>query len=316
MKGTLGFSVSCYRGDIPLLRGCLASIKYFAPDAPICLIADGDFSTKSFEKQYGVEVIRRKNVKNPDLRKWSFGFGISKMIAFWESPFDVVFHVDADAVLWGDVRKNLPAGDWDVVFNEPHEDITSYIQNTQYFDPRRIFDHIPEFPWEGNPYFQAGIVCVRKNSLDLDFYIRMLEMQRKHPDVFVNGDQGILNILVFSAARAGKIAVLPAHIQSVVPVLSHEELENRFRLVNGIPQSWIQPTIIHWAGPKPYKSNKNAFSVPMDYFREIGMRESGLLGCLPTDVAMKWDEWLCRKAPRHWRSFKNGVKRALNIPRS
>jgi hypothetical protein len=104
----MGFSVACYRGDIPLLRGCLASIRYFAPDAPICLIADGDFSTKEFEKVYGVQVIRRKDVRNPDLKKWSFGFGITKMIGFWESPFDIVFHVDADAVLWGDIRKNLP----------------------------------------------------------------------------------------------------------------------------------------------------------------------------------------------------------------
>lgn len=308
MSKTLGFSIACYRGDIPLLRGCLASIRYFAPDAPICLIADGDFSTREFEKAYGVQVIRRKDVKNPDLRKWSFGFGITKMIGFWESPFDVVFHVDADAVLWGDIRKNLPPEKWDVVFNEPHEEITPYIQNTQYFNPARIFDFIPEFPWRDNAYFQAGIVCVKKNALDLDEYLRMLELQRKHPDVFVNGDQGMLNILVFRAAHAGKITALPAHLQTVVPVLTKEELRRRFVFENGKPRVDDQPSIVHWAGPKPWSGNLEIFREPMDYFRMLGAKSSPLLSHSGLYKSLAIDEWWHREGPKKIAKLRNAVK--------
>lgn len=310
-KEKLGFSVACYRGDIPLLRGCLASIRHFAPDAPICLIADGDFSTKEFEKVYGVQVIRRADVKNPDLRKWSFGFGITKMVAFWESPFDVVFHVDADAVLWGDVRKNLPSGEWDVVHNEPHEEITDFIQNTQYFDPARIFEYIPEFDWKGNPYFQAGIAVVRKNSLDLDEYIRMLELQRKHPDVFINGDQGIFNILVFRALKAGLIRVEQAHLQAVVPNLTFQELARRFRFESGVPVVDGVPTIIHWAGPKPWSGNRTMFREPMDHFRILGAKHSAVLSSFPGDRSLVADEWHHRTVPRKVAGLKSVVKRVI-----
>ncbi len=309
--GTLGFSIACYRGDIPLLRGCLESIRYFAPDAPICLIADGDFSTRAFERKYGVETMRRKDVRNPELRKWSFGFGITKMIAFWESPFDTVFHIDADAVLWGDVRKNLPGPGWDVVFNEPHEEITRYIQNTQYFDPDRIFEHIPKFEWRGNPYFQAGIAVVKRGSLDLDEYIRMLELQRKNPEVFINGDQGILNILVFRAARSGAITALPAHLQTVVPVLTKEELGRRFVFENGRPRVDGPPTIIHWAGPKPWAGQSAVFSEPMDYFRQLGAGSSLLLDSLPSRKSLVVDEWLHRVAPRRLANAKQALKKLV-----
>jgi hypothetical protein len=311
MSDDIGFSVACHKGDVPLLRGCLASIRYFAPDAPICLVIDTDFDSRPFEKRYGVTTIRRRDVRHPGLRQWSFGPGITKLIAFWEAPFERIFHIDADAVLWGDVRQNVPDSEWDVVFNEPHEQITDYIQRTQYFDPQVIFDHIESFPWQGNPYFQAGVLCVRRGALDVDEYLRMLEGQRKNPDVFINMDQGILNILVFRAVNNCKIHPLSAHLQSVVPVLSKPELESRFQIRDGKPVPWVQPTVVHWAGPKPYKTNPDVFSLPMDYFREIGMREFGLPKWFPTKTAMQIDEFLHRDVPRTILNAKQTIKKVI-----
>jgi hypothetical protein len=311
MSDDIGFSVACHKGDVPLLRGCLASIRYFAPDAPICLVIDTDFDSRPFEKRYGVTTIRRRDVRHPGLRQWSFGPGITKLIAFWEAPFERIFHIDADAVLWGDVRQNVPDSEWDVVFNEPHEQITDYIQRTQYFDPQVIFDHIESFPWQGNPYFQAGVLCVRRGALDVDEYLRMLEGQRKNPDVFINMDQGILNILVFRAVNSCKIHPLSAHLQSVVPVLSKPELESRFQIRDGKPVPWVQPTVVHWAGPKPYKTNPDVFSLPMDYFREIGMREFGLPKWFPTKTAMQIDEFLHRDVPRTILNAKQTIKKVI-----
>jgi hypothetical protein len=311
MSKELGFSVACYNGDVPLLRGCLASIKYFAPDAPICLVIDGDFDSRPFVKRYGVQCIRRRDVRHSELKKWSFGAGITKMVAFWESPFEQIFHLDADALIWGDVRKNIPSTDWDVIFNEPHEEITDFIQRTQYFDPEQIFKHIEPFDWQGNPYFQAGILCVKRGALDLEEYLRMLEGQRAHPDVFINMDQGILNILVFRALEDGKIKAFPAHLQSVVPVLSKTELESRFLVRHGKPVLWVKPTVVHWAGPKPYKTNPAVFSLPMDYFREIGMREFGLPKWFPAELAMRLDEFQCRDVPRAVFKTKKLVKKLI-----
>jgi hypothetical protein len=311
MSNELGFSVACHKGDVPLLRGCLASIRYFAPDAPVCLVIDTDFDSRPFEKRYGVTTIRRRDVRHNGLRQWSFGPGITKLVAFWEAPFERIFHIDADAVLWGDVRRNIPDSEWDVVFNEPHEVITAFIQRTQYFDPDVIFEHIEPFPWQGNPYFQAGVVCVKRGAFDIEEYLNMLEGQRKAPRVFINMDQGILNILVFRAVRAGNIRAASVHLQSVVPVLSKGELESRLQIQNGEPVPWVQPTVVHWAGPKPYTTNPDVFSLPMDYFREIGMREFGLLGWVPAKTAMRADEISHRDLPKAILNAKRIVKKVI-----
>lgn len=311
MRDELGFSVACHKGDVPLLRGCLASIKYFAPDAPISLVIDTDFDSRPFEKRYGVTTIRRRDVRHAGLQQWSFGPGITKLVGFWEAPFERIFHIDADAVIWGDVRKNLPNCEWDVVFNEPHEEITEFIQRTQYFDPQAIFEHIELFPWQGNPYFQAGVVCVKRGVLDVYEYLKMLECQRKNPDIFINMDQGILNILVFRAVRDGRIKAQQAHLQSVVPVLSKGELVGRFQIQDGKPVLWTQPSIVHWAGPKPYTTNPEVFSLPMDFFREIGMREFGLPGWVSGNTAMRADEIWHRDVPRAVLNAKRFVKNKI-----
>lgn len=310
MKGTLGISASCTDSYLPLLRGWIESVKFWAPDAPICIVLDGEMETRILEKKYGIHFIRKNDIKNKDLRKSCWGYW-TKPVAFWEAPFDYVLNIDVDAVMWGDIRKNLPSGDWDVVHNQPHEEITEFIQKTQYFNPQKIFDILPYFDWCGNPYFNAGVLCIRKGSLDLDEYLRLLEIQQKHLDVIVCGDQGLLNILVYRAFKQGRLKVKQAHLQSVVPALTRNELELRFRVENGTPVPWDRPTVVHWAGPKPYTTNPDVFSLPMDYFREIGMREFGLPGWVPAKTAMWADEIWHRDVPRAVLNAKKVVKKLI-----
>jgi hypothetical protein len=74
---------------------------------------------------------------------------------------------------------------------------------------------------------------------------------------------------------------------------------------------WVQPTVEHWAGPKPYKTNPNIFSLPMDYFREMGMREFGLPNCFPAKTSMQIDEFLHRDVPRTILNAKKTIKRLI-----
>jgi hypothetical protein len=311
MSNEIGFSVACHKGDVPLLRGCLASIKYFAPDAPICLVIDTDFDSRPFEKRYGVTTIRRRDVRHPNLREWSFGYGTTKMVALWESPFELAIHVDADAVLWGDIRKNIPSCDWDFVYNEPHEKITDFVQNTQYFEPDFVLNNLHDFNWRGHPYFNTGVFAFRKGALNVAEYIRLMKIRHLHIDKFGMGDQGVLNIMVFFASQKGSLRAIQAHLQSVVPVLSRSELESRFQIQKGKPVPWAQPTVIHWAGPKPYTTNPEVFSLPMDYFREVGRREFGLPGWFPAKTAMRVDEIWHRDVPKEVLKAKKLVKKMM-----
>jgi hypothetical protein len=312
MSNELGFSIACHQAGVPLLRGCLASIRYFAPDIPIYVVLDGDFSLGKLEKAYDLEVVRKKDVKSKMLREQSFAYGLTKMVALWEAPYKYVVHVDVDAVFWGNILVNLPDAEWDFVYNEPHEDITDFIQRTQYFDPSVVFNHIEEFPWQGNPYFNGGIFGCRVGALDFDEYAKLLEVYKKYPQTLPLMDQTILNIMVFRGLHQGNLKVFQRHLQSVVPVIERLELESRFCFdQGGAPKLWKHPTLIHWAGAKPYKSNPQAFSAPMDFFRELGMRQSGWPLFIPAETAMKVDEFLCCEWPRRVLQVKRVLKKMI-----
>lgn len=71
--GAFGITVSCYRGGLPLLRGCLASIRAsLSADLPICLIAHGTFPTDDLRVLYGATVLRATDV-DPRLREGATG---------------------------------------------------------------------------------------------------------------------------------------------------------------------------------------------------------------------------------------------------
>lgn len=296
MSDSLGFSVSCYQGDVPLLRGCLASIRAFAPDAPICVFTDGDFSLRRLERAYNLIVVPRSAVRSRALRERSYGYGLTKMVALWEAPFERIIHVDADAVLWGDIRDNLPTDPWDFVYNEPHEVITETIHRKQYFDPELVTPLLEGYQWRNRPYFNSGVFACRVGALSLDRYLKCLDiMQRNYDAIFM--DQGVLALMVFKAMDAGLITARQAHLQTVVPVISPADLSRRFQFRDGSPQLNDRPTVIHWAGPKPYSLNPHPFSEPMDVFRGQALRRCGLPRWVPVPLALRVDELLCCSMP-------------------
>lgn len=308
MEARLGFSVSCYQGDIPLLRGCLASIRTFAPDAPICVFTDGDFPVRRLQRAYDLIVIPRSAVRSQALRERSYGYGLTKMVALWEAPFERIIHVDADAVLWGDIRANLPKEPWDFVYNEPHEVITATIQRQQYFAPELVAPLLEGFQWKNRPYFNTGVFACRVGVFTEDEYLDHLDVLERNYNSFPCMDQGILSLMVFKAMDKGLITAREAHLQTAVPVVTPAELTRRFRFCHNSPQLENRPTVIHWAGPKPYILNDHPFSEPMDVFRVKSMRQCGLPRWVPPSLAMRVDELFCRSLPTLKQRLKSHLK--------
>jgi len=197
------------------------------------------------------------------------------MIAFWHSPFEHFLHIDADAVCWGNILKDVPWADYDIIYNEPHEIITEYIQRSQYFDPKTIFDHFPGFEWRGQPYFNSGCFVARRGVLDLDEYVELLQFQERNPGSLFT-DQGILNLMVFRRITQGQIKARSWPLQTIVPATPSDELRRRFRFVDGRPLvNENDRRLIHWAGPKPYLIRKGPFPGPMDFYRLQHLRNLG-----------------------------------------
>jgi hypothetical protein len=103
--GDFGVLIACTARDLPLARGCCASVRHFMGDVPMCLLVDGPCAVADLARTHGAGVLTRADVEHDVLRQRSFGWGLTKMIAFWESPWSRFLLLDADTIVWGDVRE-------------------------------------------------------------------------------------------------------------------------------------------------------------------------------------------------------------------
>lgn len=315
MPASFGVIVACHRGDYALARACCASVRQHLGDIAIGLLADGDFSTRDLENVYGVTTIRSRDVAQDVLRNRSYGYGLTKMVAFWASPFERFLYLDADTIVWGDVLAGLDVESADFIFNSPHEAYTDFILKSQYFDFDRLFEHIETFEWQGLPYFNTGVFIARRHLFAIDEYVGFLDLQAREAQLLQAGDQGILNIMTFRAAEQRRITVRQWPLQTVVPVVPIDELRRRFRIEDGEPQvSASDRTVIHWAGSKPFSLHRRVFRAPMAHYRRRAQRERADPLRVFGGVSLLLEEF--RTAPRTalppgWRVFLREARRRM-----
>ncbi len=277
-----GIIVACCYQDYLFAKGCCASIRHFLGDVPICLIVDGTFSVTSLEKAYGVRVINHNNITNEFLRKRSFGWGKTKMIAFWESPWKNFLVLDADTNVWGNILKYGDFSKFDVIIDQPCYSYSDEYVSEFFFEITEIEKHFPDFNWQAHrtEYFCTGTFFAKRDIFSLDEYIDILNFTEKHPGIFKYGEMGFLNFMLFRAADEGRIRLGKAAMQLIAPDFEQEELRKRFPVKETGPVLHNDEAIvIHWCGPKPMLSTAKAYSAPMSFSRrEFLYNERGYTG--------------------------------------
>jgi hypothetical protein len=270
----VGVNIVCYRGDYPFAKACCASVRDQLGSAPIDLFVDGDFPTSELEKVYGVRPVHRRDIADERLRARSFGYGLTKLVLFWESRFERFVYLDADTVMWGNPFADLALDGADVIHNTPHEPYTDFILKSQYFDPDRLFEHTRRFDWQGRHYFNTGVFVGRRGLFAIDEYLQLLDVRDRDASLLGAGDQGIFNVLVYRGVAEGRLTVHEAPLQTVLPVVPPAEQRRRFRVGDGRP--CIDPgdrTVLHWAGPdKPFYLRSDVHTAPMTHYRKQFLR--------------------------------------------
>ena len=266
-----GIVIPTYIGDIQLTKALLASIKMFCPDVPICIIRDGDFDISSLIKTYNItHVITKETTKNQFLKDKCFKSIYSKMVAFWEGPFEKFLCLDADCVLWGDIVQKIKSFDADFIYNNPHEDYAEFKIKKYYFDFDKLFNYLPAFSWRGCHFFNAGVFVSKKKLLSIEELEYMYNLW-KNDNKIIFRDQGILNYKVFYEKEHNNIKTLEMPLQCVVGVFSKNDLEEMFKFKNDTPQV-ESPIILHWAGNKPHFRQNDTYNYPMIYFRKMHLK--------------------------------------------
>jgi hypothetical protein len=286
-----GIIIACCDQDLLFAKGCCASIRYFCGDIPICLIVNGDFSVDILKKTYGVRAIYPKNVPDERLRRQSFGFGLTKMIALWHSPFERFLFLDADTVMWGDVPSFIGAFK-DAVIDRHIGGHTDADIDSFYFRIKPFEKAYPNINWRRHQadYFCSGVFAFRRSLLDVDEYLEWLEVMWGNPQLIKPGDQTLLNLMLFQAADRGEIDLRQEKIQLVTHGVGREGLQKLFPLKDGIPDVTGPAIVIHWAGAKPLRTNKNVYPKPMLFFRRKFLKDAYNLTERFADVVIAFEE--------------------------
>jgi hypothetical protein len=251
--------VSACRRDWHLARLCLASIRYWYPRFPVCLIKDlghGEFDTSAAEKKHAVEVLA-STVSN-------FGYGFSKLEPLFLPGKQRYLMLDADLLVLGRVIEFLEQSEADFVVHpetngREHTETLAYKLgplaelDPGYLPPDRIFN-------SGNYVATTGLL----QREDFEGLIRWDEPRSLvRPDVFMCGDQGVLNYVLFKAWRQNRLSVDFLHYYlwggHGAPGVRVADLRTRKS----------KPQITHWAGPKSDDINLMPRSDLLRFYQEM-----------------------------------------------
>jgi hypothetical protein len=274
-----GVIIACCRKDYHYTRGTVASVHQYMPGVPICLIIDGDFPVDDLKRAYNVQTLYRAYVKDDFLRTRGFGWGFSKNVALWESPFERFLLMDSDTVLFGDVRRKFPPDDqWDALIDRQLGSFNDSQTNDWFFNPQLVESCYPTFPWRKftSQYFCPGVWACRRGAFSLDEYKDLIQTGDANRELFKHGDMGILNLLIFRAADEGRAKVLPIDLQVIVADYTVENLQQRFSITNAVPlKDPPDPVVLHYPTPKP-AVRMGPTAAPMSYFRRQAAIADGL----------------------------------------
>ena len=294
-----GIVVCVSPGDYLFGKGTCASIRYFMPDTPIAVLVDGSVDTKTLEKTYQhLTVIRRENIDDPWLRQHSFGWGITKMLAFFYAPFEYFLYLDSDTVLWGNICNRIDPTAYHYIADTPNhpqeKDISTEEVSTWFFDPEFVENTFPEFPWQQycNQFMCPGVFFGSCHTFTLAEYKEILELKIKNPYSLHFGDMGFHNLMVFKKFHENQLKLGFADFQVIFPEFPPSELQQRFSFEAEQPK--INPgdeQILHMPDKKPLVNNSECYAEPMTYFRLQFLKDSeGLTGEAAMQRLLKEDQ--------------------------
>ena len=252
-------------------KGAIASCRYFMPDSRITLIVDGELDTTHAESIYDLEVIRKQDIDHPELRRLGFGWGTTKLLAFWYGRNETFLYLDSDAVVWGNLAGKVQLEGYDYVVSiRKSEPVNESSIRTWFFEIPFVEKYFPDWDWKASAteFFCPGVFAGRQGAFALEDYLEVLRLNERCPGQFKFGDMGFHNLMVFRGKANGSLRVATENFQVIFPEHPIDALKQRFRFKDGEPL--VVPgdeQVLHMPDKKPLLDGKECYSEPMTHFR-------------------------------------------------
>jgi len=233
------YLAACAR-DARLTRICLASIRYFYPEAPIQILA-GDI----LQRGLAAELKRHWGVEVANLPAGDYGWGLVKLEPLFGPPGQRFLVMDVDTAFTGrvlDVRAQS-----DAPFFVDDERLSDADFKRLYYDWEKLAAIDPKVQ-SARAAFNVGQWFGTAGLVPREAFDRWVEwtLPRKlrYPDLFMGGDQGVMNYVVLQSEAFDGLAIERRTIMRW-PGNGMDDLDPASVAAGTAP-----PLIVHWAGMK------------------------------------------------------------------
>lgn len=233
------YLAACAR-DARLTRICVASIRYFYPDVPIKILA-GDILQRGLAQ----ELKKNWNVGLAGLPEGDYGWGFVKLEPLFASPPHRFLVCDVDTVFTGrilDVRAQSQAP-----FFVDDEKLSDADFKRLYYDWEAVGRLDPDTQ-SARKAFNVGQWFGTSGLVDRAEFDQFLSWNLprvlRRPDLFMGGDQGVMNHVILKKEALQGLAIA-RHTFMRWPGHGMSDLS-----VDAVASGRAPPLIIHWAGMK------------------------------------------------------------------
>ena len=233
--------IAASAADARYTRICVASIRYFYPEIPILLLVGG-----ALQRGLAAELRRYWNVGLVGLPiDGDYGWGFVKLEALFGPPGEKFLVLDSDTALAGPVLDlwHEDGGPFLVDDEKQSDDDKKRL----YYDWEKVRSidpsaRPPDFVFNSGQWFGIAGVLTRD---DFEPWLAWaLPRKLRHPELFMPGEQGILNYVLNRKAAVEGLGVQRKEIMRW-PGHSMEGLN-----AESIAKRTAPPLVIHWAGMK------------------------------------------------------------------
>ena len=251
--------IACCARDLWLARICVASIRSWYSDIPICLLRDqgqGRFSTRELERAWSVTAV--------DSEPCYSGWGYTKLELFFRTEQEKFLYVDADTVFVGPALDPLHDRTEEFIVSPDLIPVGHPVMATYYdYEKLKTWDPAWEYPgW----VFNAGQFVGTSGVLhpeDFEPVVSWATPPRlNRRDLFFSADQGYLNYLLVRKVAQGALTLGTATLY--YDGSSDEAAALRFQ-----PTARDHPFILHWPGEKKPRTQLMRRGDILAYFERL-----------------------------------------------
>lgn len=257
-----GVIVLVSAGDVYLAKACCASIRQAMGEIPITLLVDGlEVNTAEITRLSNVKTMVAQEIAGSEYERFLTGFWV-KLLVFWASPYERFLYLDADTLVWGDVRAYAEFDKYDFIagydFKNPR---VAQKPEDCPFDQEVIKKLDPALDWRGQINANNGVFFARRGVFSKENLMTMRKME-----CWRNYENGMVNYLRWHAAGEG-VPRASGHKMQLFPANSTMPAEDRF-----LPRDCQRPAIIHWISKKPRLGRRYRAA---DDYRKLFLKMTG-----------------------------------------